>query len=311
MSDERSLPARLGIVLINIPMPGLGLQRLGDRRALYFLVVAPVLLALTLVYYVLAPRLTFGGYAISALLILAAYGIAIIVSMVLSWRGSNVVRGDAPAWSRWYALVASYVAFSLVGYGFVEFAHGYYKPFYLPSEAMAPTLVPNDRLIASMSGPGELQRGDVILFQVGDAIYIKRLAALPGDRIELVDGRVIVNGQAVRVTPLGEERVLLSPYPGPYGDRARRFREQFQGESRPHEIYDFGRSPFDDFPQTVVPADHVFVLGDNRDNSADSRVPRDQMGVEMLPIAHIRGHALFYTWGPSGKMGTPINSDRP
>lgn len=303
----RGVPARVGIAALNVLLPGLGLQRLGQRRAFLFLLLMPALVALALLYYVLAPELDFTGYAISTLSILIVYVAAIVVAIVMSWRGSRAREAEPVWWTRWYALVGAYLAVSLVGYILVPLLHGYYKPFYLPSEAMAPTFVPYDRLIALMSGPGELRRGDVILFTVGESIYIKRVAALPGDRIELVDGTVVLNGRPVPLRHVGTERVEFTPYPGPYGNMARRLSEQFPGEAAPHEIYDFGLSPFDDFPQTVVPQGHVFVLGDNRDHSADSRVPREEMGVEMLPVADIRGHALFYTWGPSGKMGAPVN----
>lgn len=307
-APARGVPARLGVAALNLLLPGLGLLRLGQRRAIAFLLLSPALLAIALAYYAMTPRLGFAGYAISAVSIVLVYIAAIIAAMAMSWWGSRTRVARPPWWSRWYALIGAYLAVSLAGYGLVALLHGYYKPFYVPSEAMAPTFVPNDRLIASMDGPGELRRGDVIVFAVGSNIYIKRIAALPGDRIALVDGTVVLNGRPVPLRQVGTERVQFTPHADPEGNMARRLSEQFPGEAAPHEVYDFGYSPFDDFPQTIVPRGHVFVLGDNRDHSADSRVRRAELGVEMLPVADIRGHALFYTWGPSGRMGTPVTA---
>jgi len=296
--------------MLNLLSPGLGLQRLGERSAYLFLLISPALLLATIAYYALVPRLNFTGYAVSSLLPLGVYLLAIVATMAMSWRKSREQSVAPPWWSRWYSLVGTYLAVSLVGFLLVEVAHKYYKPFYLPSEAMAPTLLPNDRLIASMDGPGELSRGDVILFDVGDLVYIKRVAALPGDRIELIDGVVHINNRAVASRRIGTERLPFESFPGPIGEIVTRLAEQFPGETAPHQIYDMGPGPSDDFPAVTVPAGHVFVLGDNRDQSADSRISRTEWGVEMLPLTDVRGHALFYTWGPSARMGEPIVAPR-
>jgi signal peptidase I len=155
-----------------------------------------------------------------------------------------------------------------------------------------------------MSGAKDLKRGDVIVFNVPSGeVYVKRIAGLPGDRIELVDGLVYLNGQLVAQRLLGRDRI--EPVMGAI--EARRLEEQFPGEAKPHLIRDIMHVPeVDDFPETVVKPGHVFVLGDNRDQSADSRVSRDEMGVEQVPIGKIRGKALFHSFGSSRRLSTRI-----
>jgi signal peptidase I len=169
------------------------------------------------------------------------------------------------------------------------FGSGYFKNFYLPSEAMAPTLEKGDRFVAFMNGAGDLRRGDVIVLKVGQSTYVKRVAALPGDTIGMSDGVVILNGRPVAQRLVTKERRPDAS--------VRRLSEQFPGEAAPHEIFDMGPSVVDDFPEQRIPADFVFVLGDHRDRSADSRVPRESLGVALLPVADVEGHALFCTMG--------------
>jgi signal peptidase I len=180
---------------------------------------------------------------------------------------------------------------------------GKWRPFYAPSEAMSPTLMKGDRFFAAMKGAKDLKRGDVIVFDMPTGHYIKRVAALPGDRIEVVNGLVYLNGDAVTQSQLGVD--TIEPVMG--ANKARRLAERFPGEARPHLIWDIAyTAEVDDFPETIVRPGHVFVLGDNRDQSADSRVPVEQMGVDQVPIASIRGKALFYGFFSSRRIGKPI-----
>lgn len=105
---------------------------------------------------------------------------------------------------------------------------------------MAPTLNQDDRIIASRS-VDELQRGDIVLFYYPEdprASYIKRIIGLPGDEIEISEGRVLLNGKA-----------LEEPYVDPANNQSPR-----------------------SFRKIKLPNDNFFVMGDNRDNSSDSRI---------------------------------------
>jgi signal peptidase I len=193
------------------------------------------------------------------------------------------------------------------------------EPFYVPSGSMEPTLQIGDELLATKypygystaslpgfvtlpsSGRlfGELpQRGDVVVFRwPGDRsqVWVKRVIGLPGDRIALRDGRVIINGSPVGLKPDGtgqaesEDGALTS---------AARYVETLPG-GRTHVIFKLTPSePLDNMPEVTVPPDHLFVMGDNRDNSADSRVALRDGGVGMLPVDDLVGRvdAVVGSW---------------
>jgi signal peptidase I len=170
---------------------------------------------------------------------------------------------------------------------------------------MAPTLSKLDRLVAHMRAPARLRRGDIVLIRVGSVTYVKRVAALPGDRIAMVDGVVILNGHAVPQQLVGEDRVE----DGPRGTPASRISEQFPGEARPHHILDLGPTMLDELAETTVAPGHVFLLGDHRDVAADSRVSRRAFGLDQVPIGDIVGTARFIYWsGDRSRIGTALGN---
>ncbi len=193
------------------------------------------------------------------------------------------------------------------------------EPFYVPSGSMEPTLLIGDELLAtkfpygygSASLPAFIvlpntphimpalpKRGDVVVFRwPGDRsqVWVKRVIGLPGDHISLSEGRVSINGKPVGIRPDGTgsaETEDGSSVP------AARFIETLPG-GRQHLIFKLSSlDPLDNMPETVVPPGHVFVMGDNRDNSADSRVPVRAGGVGMLPVDDLVGRvdALVGSW---------------
>jgi signal peptidase I len=174
------------------------------------------------------------------------------------------------------------------------FLFGIVHRFYIPSESMLPTLHVGDRFIAWMRAPDPIRRGQIVLFAAPSGrTYIQRIAGLPGDRIALRDGVVFLDGVGVPQRLIRTERLATNHA----GQRdVRRLSEQFPGEAEPHEIYDAGPGQGDDTVELIVPPGHVFLLGDNRDDSADSRYSAAEMGAGgPVPVTRILGVPwLFY-----------------
>ncbi|SEA12150.1 signal peptidase I Serine peptidase. MEROPS family S26A [Rubrimonas cliftonensis] len=200
-----------------------------------------------------------------------------------------------------------------------------FQPFWIPSGSMKSTLLIGDYLFISKYAYGysaascptvfgvnlcpfisgrvladEPDRGDVIVFKHPrtEEDYIKRLIGLPGDRIQMRSGVLRINGEAV-----GMERdgVFLDDSAGFCSDRRtvdgetvcalERWRETLPGGVAHTILNTADGMAFDDTPEFVVPEEHYFFMGDNRDNSRDSREPRASGGVGFVPFENLIGRA--------------------
>jgi signal peptidase I len=206
---------------------------------------------------------------------------------------------------RWFRSIAEIAAILLV----ITIAKAAIaEPYYIPSGSMEPTLLVGDELLAtkfpygyssaslplSIAWPrtervlGALpQRGDVVVFRYpGDRsqVWVKRVIGLPGDRVQMRAGRLWINGE---MAALKRDGSALTDE----GMTAARYIETLPG-GRTHPILKLsGYNVVDDTPEVVVPTDHLFVMGDNRDNSADSRIATARGGVGLLPVADLIGRA--------------------
>lgn len=228
--------------------------------------------------------------------------------------------------------------------GVLAFRSLAFTPFTIPSESMLPGLVKGDYLVASKwpygwsrwSLPFDVvpiegrigarlpERGDIAVFRhpIDGTEYIKRVIALPGDTVMLRGGVVSVNGVMATLVRGRDFVIRVSPNTscawgatreadavGREHCRYRRVTETLPG-GRSHAVLDFGRTPQDDFGPVTVPPGQLFVVGDNRDNSQDSRFPaRAGGGVGMVPAALLVGRAemvLFSTDG-SARWWNPVS----
>ena len=186
-----------------------------------------------------------------------------------------------------------------------------FEPFNIPSGSMIPTLQIGDYLFVSKYSYGysryslpfapnlfsgrifgsEPKRGDVAVFKWprdNRTDYIKRIIGLPGDTIQVRAGQLYVNGQLVPREPLdpitsrGDGGILVA---------GKRYLESLPGGVT-HDIQKYSDSGYmNNTPEFKVPARTLFVMGDNRDNSADSRDPNS--GVGFVPMENLVGRAEF------------------
>jgi signal peptidase I len=212
-------------------------------------------------------------------------------------------------------------------------------PFSIPSGSMLPTLLIGDYVMVAKwpygfsrasfpwgfpSFEGRIfgalpERGDVVIFRAPgtDEDFVKRVIGLPGDRIEIRGGMLIINGRPIprrqagtfampvsanspcRVVP-GATPMVSRTDDGATACLYPTFRESLP-DGHSYRVIDQVENPrADNVPETVVPEEHFFLLGDNRDDSLDSRFSPQEGGIGLVPVENLIGRASLIFWSTDG-----------
>jgi len=212
-----------------------------------------------------------------------------------------------------------------------------FQPFWIPSESMKDTLLIGDFIFVNKMAYGyskyscpfaacpipgrilasEPERGDVVVFRhpVNGSDMIKRLIGLPGDKIQVKDGLLYINGAVAPQEPAGTFEEIKEPQ-GPMGNMPRcandpvgqggvctrpRFRETLPG-GHVHDVLNIEDNGFADNTDVfTVPEGNYFFMGDNRDNSQDSRFSQAVGGVGFVPAEYLIGRAVRVIFSSAGR----------
>lgn len=226
---------------------------------------------------------------------------------------SGELHGETPsAWfARWYNLVLVFLIAPLAAPLFIR--SFLWEPFVMGASSMLPGLGNGDYLFASkytygyssLSLPfgrpdfsGRIfftppERGDLVVFKLprdNEIDYIKRLIGLPGDRIQIKEGHLYINGEVVAREHLGEYVIRNRR-----GDsKSMPLYLETLPNGRSHRIIEISdQMPLDNTDEFLVPESHYFAMGDNRDNSMDSRV---LAGVGFVPEENLVGRVAPVFW---------------
>lgn len=296
--------------ILSVLCPGLGqLYNVQTRRGLWCFAAVAALLVVFSLMKLLPPLhwgLAAGLWVVAGFATLLNLGIAVDAFLGARRAESIVLR----RYNRGVVYLGIIVAWLTVTgawmTGIRDF--GRVSMYSIPSASTAPALVPGDYVMASRNHyrDREPERGDLIVFKLpmdNETDYVKRVVGLPGDRIQLKGGILHIDGRPVQRESMGV-RDLTG-----YGGRTEKVSEYLETlpSGRQYPILEVGdERHYDNTREYLVPADHYFFLGDNRDRSEDSRGR-----VGFVPRANLRDYPSFIFWSSDWRrIGTAVQARR-
>ena len=245
-------------LLLSIITPGLG--HLYNGKLIWAVVIPVIFLTIYEIFYYYSLIKSFTLLLIFILFAIGVYVFSIVHSIILAKRNSNYQLKS-------YNRVYIYLIWPLLFYFISPLLPGNnsIRPFNVPTNSMENTLHTGDMITADMDyyKSKDVKRNDIIIFSSPEYPHeymIKRAIAFEGEKISIANGKIFINGNELK-------------------------------EDNPNIIYQDNNR--DDIPETIIPEDHIFVLGDNRPNSLDSR------NFGSIPGKNVKGKPLYIYFSSS------------
>lgn len=259
-----------------------GVAQVYNGQPMKALLFFAVQLTVVLVLVFTGVGASFNGYIVLVFAALVILGVSFVDAL------KNAGRDIQLQWyNRWY-LYALYYAVVLIAVNNAKFGM---EAFRMPAASMLPTIMRGDRFIVDnrLTARTEFDRGDIIVFlyPVDKAkMFVMRLVGLPGDRVRTAGTELYINGEKMQhsIIKVEDDVTIMS-------------------EELNHHRYTVQYMPYRSFPdqEYVVPEGQLFVMGDNRDNSADSR----DWG--FLPMDDVLGKTAYIYWSSDrSRIGQPL-----
>ena len=288
--------------LLSFLQPGLGQLYCGRWRAAALFYGLLVIWPIAIVASLSAPS----PFWFATGLLLAASAVLLNpVACVEAALGARRMPEFHPVWyARWCVCLFVFVVMGVGNLLYYEMLKARVSAFHIPATSMVPALRIDDYVLVQRApaGGSVIRPCDVVVFRKpgpaggAETNYVKRVVALPGDRVGYVGGRLQLNGKSVAREQVGsdaEGTIYRETLPSGCSYLIRQFAVN---------------GPLDDTGLDTVPPDSFYALGDNRDDSLDSR----SMQIGPIPFDNYRGRVVLIYWSKdSSRIGTMLNSQSP